>query len=109
MKKSYAQSMFVCAIVVLTALFSACSTELASPQPYPLDQEQIKYRTDFTGLEDQVKVKVAERDQISINSITSCYYYTTTSEGYGRYHFTTNTGFGIYTVTGIIGDEIEGW
>ena len=96
-----------CLFVVL--FLTSCSTELATPTPIGIEENRVTARTDFSGLEEQVKVKVAERDNISVSAILTCYYYGETSEGYGRYHLTTNVGFKMYTVTGIIGDDIEGW
>ena len=87
----------------------SCSTELVQPEDVSVENQKINQRTDFSGYENQVKLKVAQRDQISVSSINSCYYYGQTAEGYGRYHFSTNLGFGIYTVTGIIGDDIDGF
>lgn len=54
-------------------------------------EAKITARTDFSGLEEKVKVKVAERDQISISQILTCYYDGTTPEGHGLYRYTTAT------------------
>lgn len=97
------------ASVFLLISLNSCSADLATPVQDQLDKKEITVRTDFSGYEEQVKEKVAERDNISVSSITNCYYYGLTQEGYGRYHFSTSLGFGIYTVTGIIGDDVEGW
>lgn len=95
--------------VSLLTTMSSCSSDLATPMQDQIDKKEITVRTDFSGYEEQVKVKVAERDNITVSSINNCYYYGLTQEGYGRYHFSTSLGFGIYTVTGIIGDDIDGF
>ena len=106
-KSTYSLLIAACIFAVF-ALTPSCSSELATP--VSIENEQIKTRTDFSGLEGQVKLKIAERDHISVGAITSCYYDGTTTEGYGRYPFTTSIPTsGIYVVTGIIGDDIEGW
>lgn len=109
MKNFSSTSLLICcSLFFLIAFTPACTTELVQPET-DSPKYKITTRGDFSGLEDQVKIKVSQRDGIPVSSILTCYYYGQTSEGYGRYHFTTNTGFGIYTVTGIIGDDIEGW
>ena len=98
-------------LLVVLSLTPACSVdEIVNPASVETVDGKIHSRTDFSGLQAQVKEKVAERDNISTSVITSCYYYGATSEGYGRYDFTTSIPTsGSYFVTGIIGDEIEGF
>lgn len=106
--KSTYSFLFTACILAAFAFAPSCSSDLASP--VALENAQIKARTDFSGLEEQVKMKIAERNHISVSAITSCYYDGTTTEGYGRYPFTTSVPTsGIFVVTGIIGDDIEGW
>ena len=64
---------------------------------------------DLTGYEEQVKVKISERDHISVNSILTCYFYGYTTECYGRYNFTTALNSGQFHVTAIIEDDVEGF
>src|SRR5688500_13539163 len=99
-----------CLLVVFT-FTPACSVdETVTPASIETLDSKVLPRTDFSGLQSQVKAKVAERDNISVSAITSCTYQGTTTEGYGRYDFTTSIPtFGSYFVTGIIGDEIEGF
>jgi hypothetical protein len=99
--------LIVSSLFVALSMTTSCSTDLASP--IGIEEQKINSRSDFSGLEAKVRVKVSERDQIALSAIYSCYYYGQTSEGYGRYHLTTDLGFVIYTVVGIIGDDIEGW
>src|SRR5687768_10586446 len=89
---------------------ASCSTDLASPQPIDqTDIMQINSRTDFSGLEAQVQNKIASRDQIAADNV-STHYDGTTSQGYGKYPYTTTIpSSGIFIVTGIIGDDVEGW
>lgn len=91
------------------AFSTSCSTDLVVPANDQIENKNIISRTDYSGLEAQVKAKIADRDHISVNDV-STYYDGTNTQGYGRYPYTTSIPTsGIFTVTGIIGDDIEGW
>src|SRR3989337_349214 len=111
MKKSTLLTfVFNCSFILLVTLSPSCSTELASPEELSIENLKINSRTDFSGYESQVRVKVAERENISQSAILTCDYEGTNAQGHGIYKFTTSVpSFGTYTVTGIIGDDIEGW
>ena len=99
-----------CSLFFLFCITASCSTDLASPQSADqIENKQINDRTDFSGLEAQVRNKIAARDQISAD-IVFTHYDGTTSQGYGKYPYTTLVpSSGIFIVTGIIGDDVEGW
>src|SRR5687767_14201453 len=89
----------------LVATTTSCTMEqVVTPETTEIEAK-INPRTDFSGLEDKVKVKVAERYHISISELLTCYYDGITPEGYGRYRYTTATYPGIYIVTVFIGEE----
>ena len=106
MRHFFISTLLVCSLFLT---FTSCSHEQVMPIP-PIDETnlRINQRSDFSGREAQVKVKVSQRDGIPINAILTCTYMGLTAEGYGRYHFTTNVAPGIYLVTAIIGDDIDG-
>lgn len=108
---SFINVLLTASLLVVLSFAPACTTdEVVNPTSAELRDSKVLPRADFSGLEAQVKLKIAERDNLSTSVITSCYYYGTTSEGYGQYNFTTSIPTsGSYFVTGIIGDEIEGF
>jgi hypothetical protein len=105
---SFARLIYGSFIFVLV-ITTSCSTDLVVPANDQSQNKNIISRTDYSGLEEQVKAKIADRDHISINDVFT-YYDGTTTQGYGKYPYTTTIPTsGVYTVTGIIGDDIEGW
>ena len=104
-------SLFTCCLLVIFSFTTSCTTEeVVTPVSQISIDDNIKPRTDFSGLEIQVKKELTQRYNISTSAITSCYFHSTTSEGYGRYDYTTSMpSSGSFFVTGIIGDEIEGF
>lgn len=109
MKKLTSSSLLLYACLMAAFLLPSCSQELVSPEEVQIEK-RVTSRTDFSGLENQVKIKIAERDRIEISQITLCYYDGATAQGYGLYNYSTNIpSSGVYTVTGIIGDDVEGW
>ena len=96
-------------ILVLFVIFAmACSKEQDTPMQN-INNEKIKINqrlggcTDFGDL---VRERVSERDNIPIQSISSCYYYGPYAGGYCEYRcFTSQYGSPVY----IIGDDTEGW
>jgi hypothetical protein len=95
-------------LVVGLSLTTSCTFEQVTPASVEME-DQIQSRTDFSGLEDIVKLKIADRDKISVESITSCTFICSTAQGYGRYDFTSTSISGTYFITGIIGDDYEGF
>ena len=107
---SFINILLTASLLVVLSFAPACSTDEAVSPASEMRDSKVLPRVDFSGLEAQVKLKIAERDNLSTSVFTSCYYYGTTSEGYGRYDFTTSIPTsGSFFVTGIIGDEIEGF
>lgn len=91
-------------LIVFAAFTTSCMQEQVSPARNEL---RINGRSDYSGLEEYVKIKVSERDQIPVSSILTCVYEGITSEGFGKYTYTTSDYSGIYLITGIIGEEID--
>lgn len=110
MKKLTSSFLLLCACFMAAVMLPSCSQELVTPEKVTFENSKINSRTDFSGLENQVKAKIAERDHIDISDVLTCYYDGTTTQGYGLYNYSTNIpSSGVFTVTGIIGDDVEGW
>lgn len=103
-------TLLYCGLFFFLGIIASCSTDLAVPDSNgQIENKEISSRTDFSGLEAQVRNKIAARDQIAADNV-STHYDGTTSEGYGKYPYvTTIPTSGIFIVTGIIGDDVEGW
>lgn len=99
----------MCVLVACLTLTSSCTQEQVIPASQSQEEISLQARTDFSGLEDIVIKKIAERENISESSITYCAFIMTTAQGYGRYDFTAGTLSGSYFITGIIGDDYEGF
>lgn len=97
-------------LFVLLILTSSCSSDQGLFTSSDLSENtRLDYRSDYSGLEVLVKIKISARDNIPTTSILTCTYLGLSTDGYGKYTFTTATTTGNYFVTGIIGDEIEGF
>ena len=99
---------------MITALITmySCSNDNILPNKGVSEEQRISQRTPDCNVDvsEQVKVKVSERDDIPLTEILSSTYISTTTEGYCLYQVETRyDGTKWYHVTGIIGDEVEGW
>ena len=92
-----------CLFSLVTTTTSCTMEQVVTPETSEIEAK-INARTDYSGLEEQVKVKIAERDNIAITDILTCYYEGPTEDGRGKYRYTT----ALYGGTYIIGEEIDG-
>ncbi|MEP7198143.1 MAG: hypothetical protein ABI851_16615 [Saprospiraceae bacterium] len=90
--------------------FFACSEDLVVPNGELISSDlQISSRTEGPVSTELIKQKVSVRDNIPLVQILTCTYYGQTAQGYWEYRLTTQyNGPKIYTVTKIIGDEVDG-
>ncbi len=99
-------------LTIIFMSFIACSEEQVVPVSTSLvTNHQLNFRSlDPTDRSETVKVNVAKRDNIPLIEILTCSYYGQTLNGYWEYKLTTlNNGNKTFILTGIIGDENEGY
>ena len=97
---------------LLFTTYSCSSDQIVPKYSINNEEQRILSRTPDcnTDVSEQVKVKVSERDHIPLNQILTSTYYGTTTQGYCEYRLTTMfDGNKVFYVTGIIGDEVEGF
>ena len=104
------QLLYGALVAILFFSVNACTEEHATPGYNQFNQEgQIKGRTDGPVNIQLVKLKVANRDNIPLEQILTCFYFGQTTQGYWEYHLNTMyDGLKIYIVTQIIGDDFDG-
>lgn len=109
--KTFFRGLMMCTILFVLSLTSSCSFEQATPISAEGHEKQITTRTEgaYSGLEDVVREKVSVKYSIPENDITSVTYLMETAQGWGRYSWTSTGSSGFYTITGIIGDDYDGF
>ena len=97
---------------ILVFSIISCAEEQVRPVfSLPTIDHNLNFRGfDPTDRAESVKVNVAKRDNIPLIQILSSYYYGQTLDGFWEYRLTTmSSGNKTFILTGIIGEDNEGY